>query len=182
MTFESFINTKNKWQKVYKEVSDKIQVTSNQDSNNTQIKNNVSRLDLDFGSFSKIRNYDTAWVDADSIMSGDTIYRLYKTWQINFPSLDVKYLSFFKCDILAKLNTSDTEGIISGNSNFYVPYSTYFSKSFVWDIKDLESNSSSDNKNATLNASIYITKPIYLTLPLFKFKLLIKFLPLRHWD
>jgi len=169
--------------KLFKQVSDKIQLINNQETNKQLIKTDVSQLKLDVSSFSKIRNYDSDWIEPDTLIANETIYRLYKTWQVEFSEIDIKYLSFFRYDILAKLNTTDVEGDISGDaSGFYVPYNTYFSKSFVWDIKDLEDDPSSDTKRATLNASIYLVKPTYLTLPLFKVKLLVKFLPLRQLD
>jgi len=168
MTFKSFISTRNKLNKLNSRIFQDKQEINHKQANDSIIISDASNFSLTYQNLNKIQKFDSDWEEADIFQIEDTIYYIYKTWQVKFLNINIKYLPFVQSEILVKYG---------GKTEFNVPYGNYFAKNLIWDIKDIEENEDSDNKNATLHASIYIAKDGIAEIPYYQTKLLVYFIP-----
>ena len=184
----SFINSKNKIQKLWNDSKD-ISFSIEQQNKvkieiNTQLNSAKSIQQI----FSSLKNFDVDWSYPTIEEATDgSIISSHINWEVVFSNLNLQYLPYFKPDIILKVG--DGANLPEDSDT---PYNdTYLYKNFVWDIKDLEGTT---NKLATLMAGIFIRKPsdivgisegVYRThgyLPNYQVKLLLKFVPFNVLD
>ena len=175
-----FDTTKNKIRKLWRDsgnVEDAIDLQTNTDN---QIIKKLDYVVPNPQIFNSIRNLDIDWDYMTATESSGIIHILRQSWELEFSQIDIRFLPFFKTNILYRLGDA---GISGDLDDFYIPWNVYYQSQKLWDIKDLENDPSSDIKNAKLHVSVFIAKPSDITsLPLLQAKLQIRFINSEEMD
>lgn len=176
-----YLRTKNKLKKLWKrseDTEDNIIINS---STNDQINDYLENSKANQIAFNKLKNLGTSdWnpltVEINSIGSATSAYKIFSE---HIGGFDYRLISFFKPEILFRYSPSALED--ESGSLPFLPWSLFFEKSILWEIKDLEDNENSNMKDITLHAHIHSVSPDVED-NIFEFKFLLYYINPQNFD